>query len=232
MYILNLIQGDKITESNPKKEFNTLYQSQKCVWGLEADKYLAIHLEKAPLGTALDLGCGEGRHSLFLAQKGYTVDAVDISEKGLEKLGILAKEYNVEDKIVVRQHDITTITLHKNTYDLVVISFVFPFLRRSTIITVIEKVNYALKNKGCIYISALTVNDVEYKAYSQKQTPSELRTFYSEGLHCYCYFFEKNELKTLFSDYYIIDYTETVVELPREPYTHAMCLLFAQKVVP
>ena len=154
MHIFCLVQGDKITESQVKKKFNTLYESQGCVWGLEADKYLAIHLEKAPLGTALDLGCGEGRHSLYLVQKGYTVEAVDISEKALEKLEILAKEYDVEGKIVLKQDDITTITLPENKYDLVVISFVFPFLRRSTITTVIEKVNHALKNKGCIYISA------------------------------------------------------------------------------
>lgn len=37
-------------------------------------------------GHALDLACGTGRNALFLAQKGFTVDAIDISDAGLENL--------------------------------------------------------------------------------------------------------------------------------------------------
>ena len=37
----------------------------------------------APGGRALDIAAGNGRHALFLADHGFTVDAVDISEKGL-----------------------------------------------------------------------------------------------------------------------------------------------------
>lgn len=35
-------------------------------------------------GRALDLGCGTGTHSIFLAQKGYTVVGVDFSSKAIE----------------------------------------------------------------------------------------------------------------------------------------------------
>ena len=44
-----------------------------------------------PAGAAvLDLGCGEGRNALFLAQRGFDVTAVDISEHGIVKLRSLA----------------------------------------------------------------------------------------------------------------------------------------------
>ncbi len=214
-----------------KKEFDVLYSSSTCVWGLQADRYLAQHLDKVKRGVALDVGCGEGRHSLFLAQQGFKVDAVDISEKAVEKLTKYAEEYGVKEFITGKVGDIRSIKLGKD-YDLVILSFVFPFLNRRDILTVLEKVSHSLKRGGCIYVSALTTDDVEYKMYSQNQTPLELRTYYSKGLKCACYFFEEGELKTLFSDFNIIDYTETVVELPREPYTHAMCLVFAQKVAP
>ncbi len=46
---------------------------------------LAQWLPQLPRGRALDLACGAGRNSVFLAQHGYRVDAVDISEAGLER---------------------------------------------------------------------------------------------------------------------------------------------------
>ena len=44
----------------------------------------------------LDLGCGEGRNTLFLAEFGFRVTAVDISETGIHKLNVLARERNLE----------------------------------------------------------------------------------------------------------------------------------------
>ncbi len=212
-----------------RKGFNQLYSSSQCVWGLEADKYLAMFLDEAPKGRALDIGCGEGRHSLFLAQNGYTVDAVDISEKAIQRLEHLSREYEVEGLITPRVGDIRTMEVEEK-YDLVIASYVFPFLRRSDIIDVVEKVKTSLSFQGCIYVSAVTVDDAEYHTYSKNQTPLEVRTFYSPGLGCCCYFFERNELRTLFSDFRIIDYREVVINLLREPFSHAMCLLFAQNV--
>ena len=44
------------------------------------------HWTLFPVGaTVLDVGCGEGRNAIFLAGKGFAVDALDISEAGIEK---------------------------------------------------------------------------------------------------------------------------------------------------
>ncbi|BBO84127.1 SAM-dependent methyltransferase [Desulfosarcina ovata subsp. sediminis] len=40
----------------------------------------------APLGNAVDIACGNGRNSIFLAEKGFAVDAVDISTVATAKL--------------------------------------------------------------------------------------------------------------------------------------------------
>ena len=45
-------------------------------------KQRLLHLKR---GKALDLACGAGRNSIFLAQNGFLVDAVDVSSVGLEK---------------------------------------------------------------------------------------------------------------------------------------------------
>lgn len=50
--------------------------------------------------TALDLACGEGRNSIFLARNGFEVTAVDISEVGLERGRKRAQDLDLDIAIV------------------------------------------------------------------------------------------------------------------------------------
>ncbi len=49
-------------------------------------KTVKHHVGKAPQGAALDIACGQGRNSIFLAEQGFRVDAVDISDVALSYL--------------------------------------------------------------------------------------------------------------------------------------------------
>jgi len=46
-------------------------------------------------GSVLEVGCGEGKNAIFLAQKGFSVDAFDISASGISKLKHLALKNQV-----------------------------------------------------------------------------------------------------------------------------------------
>jgi tellurite methyltransferase len=50
----------------------------------------------------LDLGCGEGRNTLFLAEKGFNLEAVDISQNGIDKLNYLARRNGLSVKAIVQ----------------------------------------------------------------------------------------------------------------------------------
>lgn len=41
-------------------------------------------VERIPAGKALDVACGAGRNAILLARHGFDVDAIDISNEGLE----------------------------------------------------------------------------------------------------------------------------------------------------
>ena len=47
---------------------------------------LIKHLPLADMGRALDIATGSGRNALYLAEQGFVVDAVDISDEALLKL--------------------------------------------------------------------------------------------------------------------------------------------------
>ncbi len=50
------------------------------------DPFLVEVLRWLRPGSVLDLACGDGRNSLYLAERGFVVTSIDISEVGLERL--------------------------------------------------------------------------------------------------------------------------------------------------
>ncbi|ELZ80389.1 methylase involved in ubiquinone/menaquinone biosynthesis [Haloferax larsenii JCM 13917] len=84
---------------------------------------LRAHVETFPEGRALDVATGTGRNSLFLAERGYDVDALDFSEEGLRIVRERARETGVEDRIETIQADAKTYDFPEHTYDVITISY-------------------------------------------------------------------------------------------------------------
>lgn len=66
----------------------------------------------------LELGTGNGRHTLFMLNKGFEVTATDISQKSLDILYKKAKELGLEKRLTVVNHDLEE-PLYHGEYDLV-----------------------------------------------------------------------------------------------------------------
>jgi 2-polyprenyl-3-methyl-5-hydroxy-6-metoxy-1,4-benzoquinol methylase len=68
-------------------------------------------------GRALDLGCGTGTHSIFLAQKGYTVVGVDFASRAIN----LANQKNRQEgvKVDFRLGDVTRLDFLHEPFDIV-----------------------------------------------------------------------------------------------------------------
>ncbi len=62
----------------------------------EASPFLRAHSSRVTPGRALDLACGAGRNAIYLAQQGFSVDALDISERGLQHARAGAERAGVE----------------------------------------------------------------------------------------------------------------------------------------
>ncbi|MEM7393639.1 MAG: methyltransferase domain-containing protein [Verrucomicrobiota bacterium] len=71
------------------------------------------YFRRATVGRALDLACGNGRNSLFLAEQGFDVDAVDISRIAIDRLeGRHPRVHAICD-------DLDTWTIPPNRYELI-----------------------------------------------------------------------------------------------------------------
>jgi tellurite methyltransferase len=82
--------------------------------GSEPSSILERFWDLTSPGNALDIACGNGRNSLFLAEKGFVVDAVDISTVATDRLA--GRDPNIN--VICQDLDIWKI--HQNRYTLIV----------------------------------------------------------------------------------------------------------------
>jgi SAM-dependent methyltransferase len=74
----------RVFDSDYSSSYDLLYESKD--YEAECDLIEKIIQEhcKTPVNSILDLGCGTGNHSIRLAQRGYQITGVDLSEDMLE----------------------------------------------------------------------------------------------------------------------------------------------------
>ena len=125
---------------------------------------IALIKEYAPLAeckNALDVACGNGRHSRYLASLGFEVDALDISSVAIEQLQGVEKIHPLEV-------DFDTYVLSKNKYDLIVCTY---FLERKLFPQMIA----ALKSNGILMIETFVHHP------NNERTPSNPAFRLNEG---------------------------------------------------
>lgn len=65
-----------------------------------------------PIGRALDVACGRGRHAIALARAGYAVDAIDISAAALAS----ARERAAALDVRWREADLDSVEIERGAY--------------------------------------------------------------------------------------------------------------------
>ncbi|MDH5353968.1 MAG: methyltransferase domain-containing protein [Gammaproteobacteria bacterium] len=74
---------------------------------------------KLAVGRALDVACGAGRNALYLAQTGFSVDAIDIAAEGLK----LGQQQAESQRLSINwiEHDLDEAYSFDRNYDLIVV---------------------------------------------------------------------------------------------------------------
>jgi 2-polyprenyl-3-methyl-5-hydroxy-6-metoxy-1,4-benzoquinol methylase len=167
-----------------QKRWDERFKEKEFAFGKEANPFLKKHIALLPKGKALDIATGEGRNAVFLAQHGFDVDAVDISNMGLKKVRKLAQEVGV--KIHTLRVDLDTYKIKEGEYDLITN---FYFLKRS----LIPKIKKGLKRGGKVVFETYIL---------------EHRSLATGGPKQLKYFLKPNELLRFFDRFRILCYRE------------------------
>lgn len=110
------------TPEETERHWEQHYSAKEQVWSGRPNPVFAEVVGSIAPGHALDLGCGEGADAVWLAGRGWTVTAVDVSATALERARTLAAANGVDDRVRFERHDLTR-TWPDGTYDLVSAQF-------------------------------------------------------------------------------------------------------------
>jgi SAM-dependent methyltransferase len=133
-----------------KEHWEEHYGERDRVWSGRVNLRLAEVAGDLTPGTALDLGCGEGGDAIWLAEKGWDVVAVDISDTALGRATEEARSRGVADRIEFVQHDLSE-TFPDGTFDLVSSHFLHSRVRLERPL-ILRKAAQAVRPGGLLMI--------------------------------------------------------------------------------
>ena len=114
---------DTPPDTEPKNFWEERYSGAGPVWSGRANQVLTEVAAALHPGTALDLGCGEGADAIWLAQRGWRVTGIDISETAIARAASAAQSAGVQpDRIRFVAADLSALG-DEDRYDLVTASF-------------------------------------------------------------------------------------------------------------
>jgi len=100
------------------------YAAQNGDWSGDPNPHLVTEVSELGPGTALDAACGEGMDAIWLAARGWTVTAVDISSVALERNKTIEVPADIARRIDWVHADLTGWTPSQAVYDLVSAQFI------------------------------------------------------------------------------------------------------------
>jgi tellurite methyltransferase len=166
-----------------KERWNKKYQDMQIP--NEPIKLISDHMHLTTGKQALDIACGMGKHSKYLASLGFEIDALDISSVAIEKL-------KGTPHVNALEVDFDTYILKNNTYDLIVCTY---YLERKLFPQMIN----ALKPNGIILMETF-LHDKE-----NERAPSNPLFRLNKG-ELEAYFSKKCELIYI-SEFWDVDYS-------------------------
>ncbi len=147
--------------ANPQQTWDKRFEGDDYIFGTEPNVWLAGHAGLLRPGMrVLSVGDGEGRNSVWMAQRALQVDAFDISPVGVDKARKLAADAGVTVNYSVSS--VEEWPWKVGEYDAVVAIFI-QFADPATRGTLFKQMKSALKPDGLIFLQGYTPKQLEYK---------------------------------------------------------------------
>jgi SAM-dependent methyltransferase len=125
-------------------EYNPIYRGEAGnVFSRQPNAFLVEMVRGRKPGKALDVGMGEGRNSIFLAQQGWTVTGFDTADEGVRRANSRAQRLGLKLSTVVTSFE--QFNFGENQWDLIVLTY-------EPTKSIVPKIERALRPGGAVLI--------------------------------------------------------------------------------
>jgi cyclopropane fatty-acyl-phospholipid synthase-like methyltransferase len=186
--------------------YDEVYSEADNIFGSSAERTLKNFVSQINKNyPVLDIGAGQGRNSLFLAERGFTVDALEPSKVAIEtiknKLG--DKNYNIR----MYQNEFQDFEPKNLPYSAVLIYGLIQILNWSTINLLFEKVEKWITKGSLVFITAFSSKDSSFRKFNNEWNKVGKNSFINKD-GSYRTFLEPNEILNFFKDYRVLYHWE------------------------
>jgi 2-polyprenyl-3-methyl-5-hydroxy-6-metoxy-1,4-benzoquinol methylase len=177
-----------------KTEWDNVFSEERFGTDLEPRPFVMKHMKSCPpeAGPVLDIGCGCGRHVIYLAGLGYDIYGVDTSSVALARTREHLSKFKLNAHL--EEAPMWDIPFGDLTFSAVLCMSVINHGTEEQVAQTVQGITTRLNASGCLIVTSLTPND--YKATGRQVGP---RTYIcDEGP-------ERGILHTLFNQSAIMD---------------------------
>lgn len=181
-------------------DWNQSFRETRDVFGADPAPSLQRHVELIDNGLpVLDVGCGQGRNSLFLARRGHRVHALDPSTVAIEQTRTASTTENLP--ITTQAGTLESVHRPGHGFGTILVFGLIPILTRGEIDAMVSSIEDLIAPGGLLFITAFTTEDPKYDGPHR----SERTDVYRHGTRTYL---ELGELRSLFPDWSVVAYWE------------------------
>lgn len=199
-------------------------------WETPDDKFLTTFLRWKDKGfnKVLDLGCGTGRHSIFLAQNGFMVDAFDLSLDGLQNFQEKIRGKNLS--ITITAGDMLDMPYGRDMFDCVLAFHAIHHTDLVGLKKTIKNIYDVLKPGGEVFLTLASKEGDSWKKHANSRINNNtlIKTDGPEieVPHTYLNYEETREL---LKDFQLIKIQQIIRYLPSQDKKHAHFFVLLQK---
>ncbi|MGA9531188.1 MAG: methyltransferase domain-containing protein [Anaerolineales bacterium] len=166
--------------------------------------WLLEWLPRPVLGRALDVGAGDGRLAIWLAEEGFEVDAIERDPTRFAAVRTWAASPRLHPVCA----DVTGLSLGAKRYRFILAASIFHFLRPEAFQRLASDLQAALRPEGVLMAEVFTTDDPGYEEMRQDGPPDGRHTF-RHPLEGWIHYFAPGELRAAFAEMQVLHYEES-----------------------
>ena len=186
--------------------YDEQYEKADALFGTEAESTLERFADRLKPGSVvLDIGAGQGRNSVFLAERGFTVDALEPSKVASTALGLLADKRRLGMEIFS-----TTVEEFEpplGEYAGILVFGLVPDLDWPSIRKLLTRIHEWSRQESLIWVTGFTTQDPAYDRHRASWETIAENSFRGPEGQIRTYL-EPGQIVSLFEDYSLLHHQE------------------------